>query len=219
MYLPNISDEVYFAMSEVSNSTLSALDRETSGRPEPNPANYRIGSLVDCMVTSPDKVNDLLMTAHGVQYTQSEFDLAYAMVNDFNRSPYASICKGINQAVFVRDLTVSGFTASCRCKADIWCTGAKAGVDLKTTVASTQAQFEKMIEVLSYDRQSAFYADVMEVDKFLILGISKTARKIFPYLVRRGDECYMRGKEKYENLLYRWVMMFGDISNSYLKHG
>jgi len=216
MYVPNLTDPEYFALEALSNSKMSELNRQENGRPEVNPENYRIGSIVDAILTAPYLVNWLDYTVAGKQYTEDEFKLSNLMCADFQRSVYAPLLKGITQASFVTEIPIDIgpkiINVTGKCKADVWCKGASAGIDLKTTVATTQEQFVKAVQFLDYDRQSAWYSDVMEVDRFLLLGISKKARKIFPYMIKRDDENYLRGKEKYQYLAGLWQVRFGEIN-------
>jgi hypothetical protein len=42
-----------------------------------------------------------------------------------------------------------------------------------------------------------------------IYGISKKNQKVFKAFIKRGDTIYQKGKEKYEELAFRWWMLFG----------
>ena len=41
-----------------------------------------------------------------------------------------------------------------------------------------------------------------------IYGISKKNQKVFKAFIKRGDTIYLKGKEKYEELAFRWWMLF-----------
>jgi hypothetical protein len=221
-YVGQLSDEIYFARPELSNSGLSAFEREIKGLDEPNHAPYRVGSLFDAMSTTPELVNSLTLTANGKEYSDEEFSLCHSMFEHFKTTRYWELCQGISQACFAGPITVDmgGFhsTVQMRCKVDILNDLANANIEIKTTVATSQEQFERAIEQFSYDRAGAIYTELAEVDKHFIIGVGKhkTKRQVFPYLIRRGDETYERGKEKYENLLYRYVMLYGNIEQAYL---
>lgn len=53
--------------------------------------------------------------------------------------------------------------------------------------------------VYGYRRQSAGF----------LYGISKKNQKVFKAFIKRGDTIYQKGKEKYEELAFRWWMLFG----------
>ncbi|WBA44229.1 PD-(D/E)XK nuclease-like domain-containing protein [Hymenobacter canadensis] len=53
--------------------------------------------------------------------------------------------------------------------------GRKVLVDFKTTSCRNYAQFVATIEQYDYDRQAAFYTDVLQADRFLIIGVQKKA--------------------------------------------
>ena len=40
-----------------------------------------------------------------------------------------------------------------------------------------------------------------------IYGISKKNQKVFKAFIRRNDPSYRKGKEKYEELAFRWWML------------
>ena len=40
-------------------------------------------------------------------------------------------------------------------------------------------------------------------------GISKKNLKVFKVMISRDDKIYKQGKEKYEELAFRWWMLFG----------
>lgn len=46
-------------------------------------------------------------------------------------------------------------------------------VDFKTTSCRDYAQFAATVEQYDYDRQVAFYLDVMQADRFLVVGVQK----------------------------------------------
>jgi len=219
-YIGQLSDPEYFSRPELSNSGLSAFEREINGEDEPSHAPYRVGSLFDAMSTTPELVNSFTLTANDEQYTDEEFTLCHSMFKHFKTTKYWELCQGISQACFAGPIIVNmgnfHSTVQMRCKVDILNDLANANIEIKTTAATSQAQFEAAITKFQYDRAGAIYTDLAEVDKHFIIGVSKKKRAVFPFLIRRGDGCYMMGKEKYENLLYRWVCMYGNIEQAYL---
>lgn len=195
---------------------MSAFKREQYGMPEPNPENYRCGSLFDAMVTCPETVSSFTLTANGKEYTQEEFNLCEKMLADFKKSIYYNMCHGIPQACFAGPITLESGSMQMivqgRCKADILNDSANAIVEIKTTACTSQEQFEKTIEFLDYDRAGAWYLDLTGCDREIILGVSKKSRKIFPYMIKRDDQTYLRGKSKYVDLAWRYNLMYGDLN-------
>ena len=116
--------DAYFNRAEVSNSDLGALEKyfipkEQVGDIE---AAYRFGTLVDAVITEPDKVNYFKLTVGDMQYTKEEFDKAKEMMKAFMRD---AICDSLlKQASFqsvmstVMEMEYQGvpFSLSVRCK-------------------------------------------------------------------------------------------------------
>ncbi len=70
----------YYARPEVSNSDLSALKKQLYGGIDYDPTEaYKFGSLIDCMITEPEKVNYYNLTCDGEFYTEDQFKQAMDM--------------------------------------------------------------------------------------------------------------------------------------------
>lgn len=211
--------DTYFNRSEVSNSDLGALEKyfmpkEQVGDIE---AAYRFGTLVDAIITEPEKVNYFKLTVDDVQYTKEEFDKAKEMMKAFMRDP---MCDSLlKQASFqsvmntVMEMEYQGvpFSLSVRCKWDLWMDRLKWGGDIKSTAATSQKQFEDALEYFNYDRQRAWYMDIAKSNRDMLIGISKVNFKIFKVPIARGSEIYRRGKDKYEQLAFKHWCLFDNF--------
>ena len=211
--------DAYFNRAEVSNSDLGALEKyfipkEQVGDIE---AAYRFGTLVDAVITEPDKVNYFKLTVGDMQYTKEEFDKAKEMMKAFMRD---AICDSLlKQASFqsvmskVMEMEYQGvpFSLSVRCKWDLWMEKLKWGGDIKSTAATTQKQFEEALEYFNYDRQRAWYMDIAKSDRDILIGISKVNFKVFKVPIARDGEIYKRGKEKYERLAFKHWCLFDNF--------
>ncbi|MGM9864062.1 MAG: hypothetical protein ACI305_07370, partial [Lepagella sp.] len=74
--------DAYYSRPEVSNSDLTALKDLLHPVPMPpgvREAAFRFGSLVDAIITEPDRVNYYRLTVDDVQYTDDEFRHAKEM--------------------------------------------------------------------------------------------------------------------------------------------
>mgnify|MGYP001203810678 FL=1 len=92
-----------------------------------------------------------------------------------------------------------------RCKWDWWLSAFNFGGDLKTTFAESQAQFDEAIDFFDWDRSRAWYMDIAGSEQDFIYAISKKNCKIFKHFVTdRSHPSYIRGKEKYEDLAFKW---------------
>jgi hypothetical protein len=63
----------------------------------------------------------------------------------------------------------------CKCKADYWNKDKKILVDIKTTTDASPSGFKLSVKKYSYDRQSAYYSDGFNADRFIFIVIEKTA--------------------------------------------
>lgn len=210
----------YYLRTEVSNSDLSWLNRYWQ------PVNivydlekaYAFGTLIDCILTEPHKVNYFKLMCAGRQYTKDDFELAEEMKRSFWRD---ELCASIASASSFQKISVKEafeinyeglkFYMAVRCKWDLWNNTIPG--DIKSTMATTQKQFEQAVIHFEYNRQSAWYMDLENVNKFIIIGISKVNKKIFKVPITRGSELYNSGKQKYQDLAFKWFCLFGDLKN------
>ncbi|MGR4857858.1 hypothetical protein ABLT32_01990 [Bacteroides pyogenes] len=207
----------YYLRKEVSNSDLTELKnylypRQQYGDKE---AAFKFGTLVDALITENDRVRYDKMMVDDYVYTSEEFELGLAMRD--------SLRKEAEKDQFLSTVLIQSdcqkfmvnkqqefhygsfaFHLDTRCKWDWWMPAFGFGGDLKTTFASSQKEFDEAIDFFDWDRSRAWYMDIAGSDRDFIYAISKKNCKIFKAFIRRGDETYNRGKEKYEDLAFKW---------------
>lgn len=204
----------YFDRSEVSHSDLSSLDKYLNpGKymdmaPEALEKIFAFGTLIDMMITEPEKVDFFKLTCNGYQHTKEEFETAIKMKQAFDKDSFAPYLKiADKQKVMAREMEFNyngfTFTMPVRCKWDLWMH--IWGGDIKSTSATTQKQFEEACKMFNYDRSRAFYMDIANSDRDLIIGISKVNFKVFKVYVERGDAFYNAGKEAYSELAFHYM--------------
>lgn len=207
----------YYGRSEVSNSDLTELKnllhpREQYGDKE---AAFRFGSLVDAIITEPDRVNYYQFTVDDVQYTEDEFRHAQEMYRALRREARedAFLARVLEVADTQRCMVNKaqpfeyggfGFTLDTRCKWDWFLSRFGFGGDLKTTFASTQKEFDEAVDFFDWDRSRAWYMDIAHSDRDFIYGISKKNCCVFKKFINRDDAIYKRGREKYEELAFQY---------------
>lgn len=210
--------DIYFSRSEVSNSDLSWLKKYELQQSViyDLEAAYRFGTLVDAIITEPEKVNYFNRTVVGEDYifSEEEFSKARKMHDAFRddelcqhylkQSNYQSVMSK-NQVI---DYEGFEFELPVRCKWDIWMPKLKWGADIKSTVATTQKQFEAAVRYFDYDRQRAWYMDIAGSDRDMLIGISKVNFKVFKVKITRDGELYRSGREKYSSLAFRFWTLF-----------
>lgn len=212
----NYNSDPYFDMSEVSNSDLSWLkeyyqperihvDKEKA---------FKFGTLIDAIITEPHKVDYFRFTVDGVQYDSENFEIAIEMKRQFLKDDLAASILMVSDCQTVmrkkRNFHFEGvdFELDTRCKWDLWSSRLGYGGDIKSTTATTQKQFEEAVRFFDYDRQRAWYMDISGSDKDVLIGISKKNFKVFKVPIRRGDELFEQGVQKYSELAFKWWSLF-----------
>ena len=208
----------YFSRPEVSNSDLTWLKKYEQQADVVHDIEkaYRFGTLVDAIITEPEKVNYFTRTLSHVEepYTEEEFAIATEMLKSFRKDPiclqylkHFSFQTCMNK---VREFDYEGirFMMAVRCKWDLYSPAIGWGADIKSTTATTQKQFEEAIRYFDYDRQRAWYMDIAGSNRDMLIGISKKNFKVFKVAINRGDEFYKSGLEKYNELAFRYWMLF-----------
>lgn len=208
--------DAYFSRSEVSNSDLSWLSKYWM--PDYKLFDieqaYRFGTLVDAIITEPHKVDYFKFTVDGINYTKAEFEKAKDMKKAFMADP---LCKRLvdvcNMQEYMTKASVMryagvDFALHTRCKWDLWWKAQNWGGDIKSTKATTQKQFEEACRYFDYDRQRAWYMDIAGSNQDILIGISKVNNKVFKLPIKRGDDFYNSGKEKYLELAFKWWYLF-----------
>lgn len=207
----------YYNRKEVSNSTLTELknllypqtmygDKEKA---------FKFGSLIDAIITEPHRVDFYNMKVDDVQYLEEDFKLAEEMrkslLMEARKDQFlANVLKASDtQKVSIRrdqQFDYGGFEyrLDTRCKWDWFLSPVNFGGDLKSTASTTQKQFEEAIDFFDWDRSRAWYMDIVGSNQDFIYAISKKNCKVFKYFIKRGDAAYERGKEKYNELAFKY---------------
>jgi hypothetical protein len=220
-----INDTNYRAFPAVSNSDLSWLEEYWL----PNQVvidlqkAYANGTLIDAMITEPNKVNFFKLTVEGesYQYSSDEFEAAKEMKKAFYKDTFCSAfvqqCKfqHISYDPFFK-INYEGFDFSLpsKCKWDLFRTDIDLSGDIKSTACTTQKQCEEAVRYFGYDRSRAWYMDLEGRSNDILIFISKVNFKIFKVPVKRGGQLFNEGKAKYQELAFRWWYLFGDIKQA-----
>lgn len=207
----------YYGRPEVSNSDLTALKDILHPRLQfgDREAAFRFGSLVDAIITEPDRVNYYRLTVDGIQYSDDEFrharEMHHALRLEARRDPF--LAHVLDHADTQRVMINHGqqfsygefpFTLDTRCKWDWWLQTPGFGGDLKTTFAASQSEFDDAVDFFDWDRSRAWYMDIAHSDRDFIYAISKRNCRIFKLFINRGDAVYSRGRDKYEELAFQY---------------
>lgn len=201
----------YYSRPEVSNSDLSALKKLLHGGPDFDPTEaYKFGTLFDCMLTEQDKVNFYNYTCSGEQHKKEDFEIARQMKRSFFKDDLARrmIENAETQKIMIREMLIEfegfSFSLPVRCKWDIWMPKLNWGGDIKSTTATSQKQFEAAARHFDYDRQRAFYMDISGSNQDILIAVSKVNFQVFKIPIKRGDEFFNSGQQKYKELAFQY---------------
>jgi hypothetical protein len=205
----------YFSRPEVSNSDLSWLENQLNPKPIADFTDaFRFGNLIDGMITENFKVDYINLKYNDIQFNKSEFKIAEKMKASFLRDPFCiDFINDCETQVEMFDVLETEYNSidiklHRKCKWDAW--KKIYGGDIKSTVATTQKQFEQAVYYFGYHRQRAWYMDIAKSDVDVIIGISKKNYKIFKVFIDTNSEIYKKGKEDYMDLAIRHYLLFGE---------
>jgi hypothetical protein len=220
-----INDSNYRGFPAVSNSDLTWLEKYWM------PSNqiidlekaYANGTLIDAMITEPHKVNYFKLKVEGEQYdySQDEFERAKEMKKAFYKDAFCASfvkqCKfqhiSYNPA-FPINYNGFDFTLPAKCKWDLFRPDIDLSGDIKSTACTTQKQVEEAVRYFAYDRSRAWYMDLENRNNDILIFISKVNFKIFKVPIKRGDAIYRDGKEKYQELAFKYWYLFSDLQKT-----
>lgn len=211
------NSDSYFNRTEVSNSDLTELKNYLYPRVQYGDKEkaFKFGTLVDALITENCRVRYDKLTVDDVTYSADDFALGIAMRDALRKEarhdPFLAqvLAKSDTQHFMVNKNQVFqygnfNYTLDTRCKWDWWLSDFGFGGDLKTTFAESQAQFNEAIDFFDWDRSRAWYMDIAGSQQDFIYAISKKNLKIFKAFIHRDDAIYEKGKEKYNDLAFKW---------------
>lgn len=208
----------YYNRREVSNSDLSELKdyMHPSSIISDKFNAYRMGTLVDAIITEPDKLNIYKRTIEDYTYSQDEIELAKSMKQSYYRDGLCRCLQELSQfqKVFSTKIELDyedfKFNLLMRCKFDLWMPTLNHGADIKSTACISQKSFEDACYHFDYDRQRAVYMLLSGSQKDMIIGISKKNLKIFKVPITRESEFFKSGMRKLVQDGFRWWTFFGE---------
>ena len=181
----------YYSRTEVSNSDLTELKNYLYPRAQYGDKEkaFKFGTLVDALITENDRVRyDKLMVDDYV-YTTEEFELGLEMRKALRKEAE----KDLFLAVVLAQSDTQKFMVN------------KQQEFHYGNFAESQAQFDEAIDFFDWDRSRAWYMDIAGSEQDFIYAISKKNCKIFKHFITdRNHPTYTKGKEKYEDLAFKW---------------
>lgn len=213
--------DTYYNRSEVSNSDLTELKNLLYPRTQYGDKEkaFKFGTLVDARLTELEKVRFDKRMVDDVVYSREDWELATAMIKSLRmEARHDSFLAMVLEKAETQRFMVNKdqvfqygnfeYALDTRCRWDWWLPNLSFGGDLKTTASESQKQFDEAIDFFDWDRSRAWYMDIAGSKRDFIYAISKKNCKIFKHFITsREHPSYLRGKEKYEELAFRWWML------------
>ena len=218
-----ICPDNYRAFPAVSNSDLSWLEKYWMPQYQVFDLEqaYKFGTLIDAMITEPNRVNYFTRQVDEEYYTADDFARAEEMKKAFYKDEFCrQIVKQCSfqrisyQPTFAIQYGSFQFQVAAKAKWDLFCESFDLGGDIKSTICTTQKQCEEAVRYFNYDRSRAWYMDLEGRSNDILIFISKVNYKIFKIPVKRDGDLYRAGRAKYEELAFKWWYLFSDINNS-----
>lgn len=214
-----INDSNYRAFPAVSNSDLGWLDEQLMSIEKKIDLQkaFANGTLIDAMITEPHKVDFFKLKVEGETYNYSteEFEAAKEMKKAFMKDSFCqSFIKGCSfqhisyQENFAINYGDFDFTIPAKCKWDLFRKDIDLSGDIKSTACTTQKQVEEAVRYFNYDRSRAWYMDLENRTNDILIFISKVNFKIFKVPVKKDSDIYRVGKQKYQELAFKWWTLF-----------
>ncbi|MBK7885519.1 MAG: PD-(D/E)XK nuclease-like domain-containing protein [Chitinophagaceae bacterium] len=184
---------------------------------------YANGTLIDAMITEPEKVDYFKLSVQGedYQYNADEFAAAKEMKKAFYKDPFCAAfvkqCKFQHisyQPNFKVNYEGFEFTVPAKCKWDLFRPDIDLSGDIKSTACTTQKQVEEVVRHFAYDRSRAWYMDLENRSNDILIFISKVNFKVFKVPVKRDSSIYRDGKTKYQEIAFKWWYLFSDLTKS-----
>lgn len=191
----------YYDLPHVSNSNLKALRARINAIENGNPEAYKFGSLVDQLITEPEKD---ISPSYALDVINKAAKMRDAALSQKTIKLLVANIKF--QYIVIREsFKIGDITLRMKCKFDGIHWAFSLGVDIKSTACTTLKAFIESIFHFDYDQQAALYMDLAKIDRFWIIGISKCKKpKVYNFVVIRGDKTYLSGLNKYTYLAGKW---------------
>ncbi|MBJ6146397.1 PD-(D/E)XK nuclease-like domain-containing protein [Hymenobacter sp. BT559] len=206
-HYPSLTQEQHRALPFISNTDLSRLADELLGRPRhaSNLAALAFGSYFHSATLEPHLFTPANPADAADEQTRRQAAQLAAAIRR-RRYPRHVLYHGQPEQSYTATHEATGLTVKVRPDLII---DSPAGrrrtlVDFKTTSCRDLPQFLATVEQYGYDRQQAFYADVLQAHRVLLIAVQKRSLKGQPPAVwvhKLTAEQLATGRKKYQRLL------------------
>jgi hypothetical protein len=184
----------YYSVKRISNSDLDLARHLVMGTPHYKPrAALRFGQAL----------HEAVLEAHKFElsnYPDVDAVLLQKCILSLHQYP---CCARLLEGKREHEVYWTEYYTKVACKSKLDVLGTDTVIDLKTTNARTQAEFEGNALRFEYDRQLAFYADSVCARKMVLIGISKKVPKVFVLETSARSSFAEWGRAKYRFILLK----------------
>ncbi len=182
---------------------------------------YEISILINTMIFENNKVDYYTKKVQGLDryFTIEHFELAKNIKKAFLNN---NICKMLNtnskynhfeyNSNFIINYSEFQFEMAAGANVTLLQHHTKIGCDLKFTSTKTLQEFKDSCIEYSYYRKAALAMDVLDLNNFMLIGISKKNYNVFIIPIKKGDDNYKTGKKEYEYLSFNYFTFYGDLN-------
>lgn len=198
---PDLTQEQHRALPHVSNTDLSNLKAQVLGQLRaPNPQALAFGAHFHTATLEPATYQ---RTTEKCPWEQLE-----QLARQVRRHRYCRdlLYRGTPELTHTAIHTETGLTVKVRPDLVV---RSRAGrrltlIDFKTTSAPDYARFLRTLDQYDYDRQAAFYSDILQADRFLLIGVQKKVPHGV-WVVEATPSFIEQGRKKYTALLRHYA--------------
>jgi hypothetical protein len=200
---PHLTQPQHRALPGLANTDLGRLADAVLGRPLRDcAAAFNFGSLFHTATLEPEEFDALPATTDRTELTARANALALARAVRRQRYPRHVLYRGAAEQSYTATHAATGLLVKVRpdLLIDSPQRRRRTLIDFKTTSCRDRAQFLITIEEYAYDRQAAFYADVLGAQRVVLIAVQKKA----PFAVWTHEltpEQMEAGRKKYQRLL------------------
>lgn len=196
-----LPDDDYRLSPAYSNSRLGVIKKLLMGRTWAGPRRaFVVGTAFHEMLLEPEKepnIEDYMLTAGEERLILKMLDAASRSI-EIQALRYRGVAE---QAIFWKDRHTR---LPCKAKIDLHIPTSNMIVDLKSTSARTQAEFEASAIKYDYLRQGVFYMDGARARSCTLVGVSKRKPyNIFFYSFRRQQAVSKAARKRYRFILQK----------------
>jgi hypothetical protein len=185
---------MYYTVKRISNSDLQIAKHLIMGTPLQRPKSaFHFGSALHEALLEPEKF-------HISHHRGVNTKLLYQCIEVLRKERE---CLDLMEGSREQEVYWTDFYTKVECKSKLDIYKKDMVIDIKTTRARTQLEFEDCIKAYEYDRQMAFYADSVIAAQVVLIGVSKSTGNIFIFRQQSNSEFITVGRAKYRYILLK----------------